>query len=379
MTIKELASSKNTHWFYFVPTFFFFLIIFIFYGINFVNWRNSPDFGWRAMYEQGPNIAADVFPHGEAAGLRTGDEILAINNQSYSTFEELFFEIRSEEPDSLNTYTVKRNNEILNISIVTGRTGFVKVLKRSGPLFLMGFVYFVIGTLVFFMKPKARESWLFFIMASALGAMICYQSPSGLLHPLWLFSLRSVIEVFMPAPMMHLPLRFPKTRSIVTRYPWLVAVPYLVSLTLLIVIRSQATAYWNIPPALNGIYNAYIMLAVLTFLVSMVWNYFKDLSAAVRIQSQTILIGIFVGFFIPVADLLMRSYVNVYLFPRPSFRICLFSDIFPPIDWLYHCQIRSVCHRCLDQACLWVHFNDRGVGWPLCTFYHHLQCRIRAL
>ena len=107
----------------------------------------------------------------------------------------------------------------------------------------------------------------------------------------------------MPAPMMHLALRFPKTRTFIIKQPKLVAVPYLIALILFIVMRMNSTAYWNIPPSLNHIYNLFIMLSVLSFLVSVVWNFFRDPSAAVRVQSQAILVGIFIGFFIPVVDL----------------------------------------------------------------------------
>jgi hypothetical protein len=154
---------------------------FILYGANIVKWRNSPDFGWRAMYESGPNVAADLFERARAAGLRVGDYIVAINGKQFSTFEELFFEIRDEEPGSVNIYTVKRDGKEVEISITNGRLGLPKVLRRSGPLFFLGFIYFMIGTLVFMMKPRARESWLFLVQTSFFGLMICYQSPSDLI------------------------------------------------------------------------------------------------------------------------------------------------------------------------------------------------------
>jgi serine phosphatase RsbU (regulator of sigma subunit) len=159
--------------------------------------------------------------------------------------------------------------------------------------------------------------------------MLCYQSPSDLFRPLWLFDLRLFIEVFMPAPMIHLALRFPKTRSFLIKWPKLVAVPYLLAFTLFIIIKMTSTAFWNIPPMLNMIWNLWIMLAVLTFLVSVIWNRLRDPSAAVKLQSQTILLGIFIGFFIPTADLISRSVFDVYLFPDPVIGFVLFLAAFP--------------------------------------------------
>ena len=308
-----------------VPT----MAMFSLYGINMIKWRNRPDFGWRAMYESGPNVAADLFERAKAAGLQTGDQIVAINEQIYSTFEELFFEVRNDEPGSTNTYTVLRNGKEMQIDIITGRIGIMGVLKRSGPLFILGFIYFLIGVLVFLMKPKAKESFLFLLMTNFLGAMICYQSPSDLFSPLWLFDVRLFIEAFMPAPMMHLALRFPKTRSFIIKWPKLVAFPYLLSLTLFIIMKMTSTAYWSVSPTLNQIWNLSIMLSVLTFLVSVIWNRLRDYSAAVKLQSQTILLGIIIGFFIPAADLISRSIFSVYLFPDPVIGFMLFLTAFP--------------------------------------------------
>ena len=329
MNTNKFTSALRNPWAYFALAFIPTLVVFILYGINIVKWRNSPDFGWRAMYESGPNVAADLFERARVAGLQVGDNIVAINGHPYSTFEELFFKIRHEEPGSVNTYTVMRDGKEMEIRIITGRLGLLTVLRRSGPLFVIGFVYFMIGVLVFLMKPRARESWLFLVHTIFLGAMICYQSPSDLLRPLWLFDVRNFIEVFLPAPMMYLALRFPKTRTFLIKQPKLVAFPYLLALTLFVIMRMTSTAYWNIPSMLNHIYNLSVMLAVLTFLVSMVWNFLRDPSAAVRLQSQAILVGIFIGFFIPVADLLARSYLNVYLFPDPVIGFMLFLTAFP--------------------------------------------------
>ena len=292
-------------------------------------WGNRPDFGWRAMYEQGPNVAADIFERAERSGLKVGDKIKAINGKAYSTFDELFFKVRDEQPGSVNTYTVDRNGKEISVNITTGILGYSSVLRRSGPLFIIGLVYFIIGVLVFLMKPQAKESWLFLVMVSFVGAMVCYQSPSDLMRPIWLFHVRNFIEVFMPAAMMHLPLRFPKTPTFIKNRPWIVTIPYLMSLILFVIMQLSSTAYWNIPPILNHIYNIYIMLSVVVFIVSMVLNYLKDPSAMVRLQSQVILLGIFLGFFIPVADLVIRSYWNIYLFPDPVIGYGVFLTAFP--------------------------------------------------
>jgi class 3 adenylate cyclase len=280
------------------------------------------------MYNSGPNIVAEVFDSGKAAGLRVGDKIIAVNGKGYNTFDELFFKVRHDEQSSLNTYTVLRNGELKSISITTGRLGLLSVVKRSVPIFLIGIIYVIMGILVFVMKPQASESWLFLSMTSFLGMAISLGAPSDLMRPIWLYDIRLLIDAFLPASIIYLAIRFPKTRSFLLRRHWLWIIPYLLSLILFIACKITSTAYWNISSALDLLNNIYLMMSMLIFLVSIVWNLFTDTSI-IRLQSKVILLGIFLGIFIPTADLLSRNLFGLYLFPDPSIGFTFFLSIFP--------------------------------------------------
>ena len=303
--------------------------LFFVYAVNIIQWRNSPDFGWRTMYDSGPNFVAEVFQRGKDAGLQVGDVILTINGQTYDTFDELYFRVRSNEPDLQNNYTVNRNGLTLQVLITTGRLGFPTVMKRSGPIFAVGFVYALIGVLVFMMKSKAGESWLFLIMTCILGMAIGFGAPSDLMRPLWFLDIRLLINALLPASMIHLAVRFPKTRTFLIRRPWLWIVPYLFSFVLFIAMQLTSTAAWNVPPVLDQIYSVYLMFAVLVFLVSMVWNFSKDTSVLIRLQSKAIFLGMLIGIFIPVSDLIGRIAWNIFLFPDPALGFGVFLSLFP--------------------------------------------------
>ena len=299
------------------------------YAANIIAWRNSPDFGWRSMYDSGPNYVAEIYELGQAAGLRVGDRIQAINGIPYHTFEELFFGVRHGEPGSMNTYSVVRNGGIQDISVTTGQLGLEAVLKRSGPIFVIGLIYAFIGLLVFLMKPRARESWVFFLMASVMGAGISFGSPSDLIHPLWFFDARMAVDVLLPALIIHLALRFPKARTVLSRYRWFWILPYLVPVALLALYQITATAYWNTPPWFSLINNLYLLVSVLFFLVSLLWNLLKDPSLVVRLQSRVILVGLMIGILCPVGEILLRKIWDIHLFPVPSLGFAAFLIIFP--------------------------------------------------
>jgi len=300
------------------------------YGLNIAAWRDSPDFGWRTMYDSGPNIVAEVFDAGKAAGLRAGDTILAINGRPYSTFEELFFgNLRSAEPRSANTYTVVRNGKRVELSVATGRLGFPAVLRRSGPLFAMGLVYVLIGALVFLMKPRATQSWLFFVMSCFTGMRVSFAAPADLIHPTWFYDLRFLNEALLPASLIHLATRFPQTRAFIHRRRALALAPYVPSILLFVALSVTATAYWNIPKAVFLLSQIYTLLGIVLFLASMAWNFLKDASLIVRIQSQAIFAGILLAFLIPTTDLITRFLWRAHLFPDPALSFVAFLILFP--------------------------------------------------
>ncbi len=303
--------------------------IYALYGLNIVWWRNSPDFGWRTMNSTGPNFVAEVMDSGEQAGLRVGDMVVAINGKPYWTFDDLFFGVRRQEPGSLNAYTVLRDGQRLEINIVTQPLGLKAALARSGPIFAVGLVYTLIGVLVFLMKPQAGESWLFLVMACFFGLEISLGAPSFLMAPLWLYDVRLLIEAALPAPLIHLALRFPKTRTFYRKRPWIWTIPYIIPTALFVAYKMTSTSYWDSPPVLDLANLLYLVVGVLIFIASMVWNSLRDSSLVIRLQSQAICVGIILGFFVPTIELLARSLWRVYLFPSPALAFALFLSVFP--------------------------------------------------
>jgi sigma-B regulation protein RsbU (phosphoserine phosphatase) len=300
------------------------------YSFNMARWRASPDFGWRTMYDSGPNVVAEVFASGAAAGLRQGDYIEAINGRPYTGFDELFFQgIRRTEEGSSNSYRVVRDGKRIDITVPTGRLGLASVAWRSGPAFLIGLFYVVVGALVFLMKPRALVSWLFLSMTAVVGVFFSYAAPADLLRPTWLYDLRFLLEVTIPATMIHLAVTFPKTRTVVQRRPWLAALAYLPSLGMFLTLELTTAAFWQIPRYLYLLYLFYTLLGVVVFLGSMAWNAVKDGSIIVRLQSRVILIGILLGFLVPTTDLLARFLWHAHLFPDPGLSFAVALAFFP--------------------------------------------------
>ncbi len=318
------------HWLGYAVVLVLVVGMWLLYAVNLVRWPDSPDFGWRTMYTSGPNVVAQVFARGEGAGLEPGDRIIAINGRPYSTFDELFFgSLRNEEPGSTNTYTVVRGRGTLQIAVPTGRVGAAAVATRSGPLFLVGTIYILIGVLVFLMKPKAHESWLFFRMTSLFGTGMALSSPADLITPAWLYDLRFLVNVLLPAAIIHLALYFPKPRQFALRWPALAALPYLVSIAIFALRSALAVHHWNVPRVVFLLWTGYCAVAILFFVVSAGWNTLRDPSIVTRLQSRLIFLGTLLGFFIPALDLLSGTLWHAAIFSDPVLGFGVFFSLFP--------------------------------------------------
>ena len=299
------------------------------YTANIVTWADSPDFGWRTMYSSGPNQVAELFPSGETAGLRSGDTIRAINGKPYSTFDELFFKVRSRAPGTVTVYTVQRGDRTLEISMVTAPLGITASLRRSGPIFVIGVLYVLIGVIVYLMNPQGAESLLFFNMSCLLGLEIGMGAPSDLLNPLWLFDVRKLAEIFLPAAMIHLALKFPKERTALKKMPRIWILPYAGSLAIFVLFRLATRAVWEAAPVLDRIHSMYFLFGVAFFITSVIWNMAKDASRVIRLQSRMIFLGIAIGLFVPLSDTLVRYYFKIYMFPNPAVGFAFFLLAFP--------------------------------------------------
>ena len=330
MTPALRVDRASLHWVGYGLLLVIIVVLWALYAVNLARWPDSPDFGWRTMYTSGPNVVSQVFGQGQVAGLRPGDRIVAVNGRAYSTFDELFFgKIRSEEPGSVNTYTVVREGTTLEIPVPTGRVGFSAVASRSGPLFAVGVLYILIGALVFLMKPKAAESWVFFCMTCFLGIGIGLSSPADLMRPSWLYDLRFLANVLIPASIIHLALRFPKPRSFAANRPWVIALPYLVSIGIFALRQAIAAEHWNVPKLVFLLWTGYLVAGILFFVASMAWNALRDASVITRLQSRVIFIGTILGLFIPALDLLSATLWQVAIFPDPVVGFGVFFTLFP--------------------------------------------------
>jgi class 3 adenylate cyclase len=184
-----------------------------------------PDVGW--LVDDG-NISP-TRPEVSEAGLRGGGRPLEINGEPY----ELPRVGPTEWPPSLRTAIGDTN--VLKFLRPTGEIGEMEIPVRAwtwhdaifseGATFVLGLLFFAVGTITFVLRPYTHRSWALLSMCAVTGGILSAQmAPSASAHDLSILYFLTLVG-FASATPLHNALAFPVTHPLLLRFPnilWLV-------------------------------------------------------------------------------------------------------------------------------------------------------------
>jgi sigma-B regulation protein RsbU (phosphoserine phosphatase) len=301
--------------------------VFAVYFRAIVNWSDYPDFGFSFRSASGLKVIGVVTKHGEQAGLRVGDRILKVNEKDFNTLVELRA-IVNWDLGVGNTYLLERDGQQFTIIVQNVSSGFMRSFERSGFPFLLGICYTLIGTLVFLMKPHHRPSWVFFLFAATFGLYLGFMNPVGKVSPLWLEYPILAAQCFTPAVFIHLALTFPQEHRVLFRYPYLQAVPYLVSLALFFMIQQSTRLIYGGPALWTTVSVVYMALGVLFFVGSCLRLHLSAKSQLAKVRARMMLLGFSIAASLPLVDSLANNFLRVYILPGLNYYLPFFV-VFP--------------------------------------------------
>ena len=297
------------------------------YFYNIVRWAGYPDFGFGFRSATGIRIVGVVTENGQKAGMRIGDRILTVNLKPFETLQDFRAAMNRGVGES-NIYELERDNRRFAVTVYNIPQGFRNSFSRSGFSFVVGVCYFLIGVLVFLMKPHTRSSWIFFVFTSVFCLFLTYIYQLTEMSPSWLENFSIFAYCFTPAVFIHLSLTFPEERGAARRYPFVSGIPYLVSTILFIVIRSSTHTMYSAPKASMMLAVVYMAFGVLFFLASCFYLRITSPSHIVKIRARMILLGFGIAASIPLLDYVINAFLEVYLVPSFNYYLPFFI-VFP--------------------------------------------------
>ena len=305
----------------------FFTSLSALYFWNLVQWSMGPDFGWGTEDNIDGLVVLSVHGNAERAGLRVGDLIVGINRKTVSTISEAQ-NIVDRTLEGSNSYDVMRNGDQNEIIVPNQPLGFLKSFEHYGVTWLLGGVFFVMGAVVFLMKPGTAASWAFLNCMFVTGLYITYTITSKL-QPFWLAHIVGFATAFLAAPIIHLTQVFPEEKAwLRTHRLWFLWLPYLVSLALFIAMLMSAPQYADVPVVWKKVCYIYLFVAIMAFVGSTLNALFQAKAANARARAKVILGGLVLGAGIPVANAVSVLFLKVPLLPHVLFGL-LFYSILP--------------------------------------------------
>ncbi|HEV2470811.1 MAG TPA: ATP-binding protein [Candidatus Sulfotelmatobacter sp.] len=207
----------------------------VFAGFNFVKERDAavPDDGvW--WIERGGHLIADrVDPHGPGAkaGIKAGDELVAVNSQDVKSTPGLERELYRTGVWSKATYSLVRRSVQLDSSVILVPAD--RSLNNS--LRLIGLIYLGIGLYVLLRRWTATGSTHFYIFCVVSFIAYSFKYTGKLNDFDWIIYWSNIVAwMLQPALFLHFVLTFPEKRNFVERRPWLLSLAYVPGAILLV-------------------------------------------------------------------------------------------------------------------------------------------------
>lgn len=233
---------------------------------------------------------------GVQAGLKFPDQVLTANGQPISSMTDLDRVISRAKLGELITYTVERNGKAIEVALPSMKFTVSDLLITFGIPFLSGLLYFLLGVVVFLLKPDTRVSWAFFLSCFFLSLYTIIAFDAQSTH--WGFvRLYFLTGAFFPAAFLQLSLVFPQPKKSIEQHPRLQLVPYLVATILLIPLEAlyprPAFMLFQQLVRLSAILSALAMMA------ASLQAYIARSSVLARQRAKVVLFGTTVAFPLP--------------------------------------------------------------------------------
>jgi class 3 adenylate cyclase len=336
-----------------------------------MQWSHGPDFGWTLSDQTEKQVLVEVYGEAAKAGLHVRDQIIRLNNAKINTLSEIRQNLNRKIPGE-NIYEVLRDGQVHTIIVQNRALGFSNAFLKYGFTWLLGIVFYLIGAIVFFMKPGTNASWAFLITLFNAGLYITFSFTSKL-SPLWLGTVLIYSASFLSASIIHIAQVFPVERFWVQKNKLFLWLPYLFSLILFIIMRASASLFTDVPYFWKMFTDLYRACSIILFLVSTLIAYIKPSTIIDRIRSKVILIGTAIAVGIPISDLITNYIFNKTLLPNPVFFLPFY--VFLPLSIGY----AIVKHNLFDVDV----YIKRAVGYGIMTAlvgatYFSLQLGIRT-
>ena len=299
----------------------------------------------------------------ERAGIREGDQLKAINGLPIPTATEAVQQIYQLGVWTLANYSLTRNGEPFDTSLVLDAQGTAGSVRNY--LALVGLLYLVIGTFILFRRWTARKSRHFYVFCLASFVLYTFAYTGKLnLFDWTIYWLNVAAWVLQPALFLHFCLTFPERSSLLRERRYLTPLLYLpgivlgaihalVAVDILVLPLPLLQARWLLDRVELFYLGAYFLAGAL----ALHYAYTRASDTVLKHQLKWVARGTWLAI-VPFAALYALPYFLGYV-PNAWMNASALSLVFLPVTFGY----AIVRYRLMDVDIIF----RRGISYTLAT------------
>jgi signal transduction histidine kinase len=136
------------------------------------SWINRPFAGFTVL--KNSMVPALWLPEWEGfkQGIKFGDIVTAVNGHPVSSGDDLNRLVSLEKIDTPVTYTIIRGRQKIELSIPVSKFTLRDYLLYFPLVMFVGFVFYAMGLVVFYLRPNLPSSWAFLFFCTMAGLSI---------------------------------------------------------------------------------------------------------------------------------------------------------------------------------------------------------------
>lgn len=269
------------------------------------SWINRPFAGFLIYdYPYVGSLGVQSWP-GLQTGLRYLDRIVQVNDRPLRRGKEVVQLTEKLPPGTMLTYLTDSRGMQLKFSIPVTLFGPLDYFLVFLIPLAAGTTIFIIGVIVYFMKPETTSSWVFLLACFSMGTY----SITGfeLQSTYFLSAIHLTVVPLMAAAFLHLGLIFPSRKKFLTQRPLLEYLIYLPVLVLILVYQVYLFTFEGLLagvllpwfptyPQLTILNRLFALLCMILVVGSYTHTYLKDRDFQARLRARVILLGMVAAF-----------------------------------------------------------------------------------
>lgn len=243
------------------------------------------------------SASSDPAWNGTKAKLQEYDRFLSVDGKPLQRAEDLTRYVQQQPVGTVLSYDLMRDGKHVKAAIATQRFTFADWFRSFFPLFFVGLLHLLVGSVAFWVKPNTATSRVHLVMNMALNLFCALTNDydSGrYLSWLYLVSIPLLGSAFL-----HLGLVFPDSPAWLKRRHWLHVLPYVPTLLIVPVWLAifRPVGYGANPDGFDLHYTfwdlstLWLVIGLLGLVGTILFRVFKGRTPLIRQQAKVALFG----------------------------------------------------------------------------------------